>query len=121
MVSAGILATLLSSVLDHGRAQFENPWLWPPIVIGIFATVVAFGLAVVDQPSRGDIAVYLVAMILLLLVGVTGFALHIEFDLTTQNVIVPERFLRGAPFLAPMLFANMGLVGLFALMDPSEA
>ncbi|MFN2224495.1 MAG: hypothetical protein ACK2UH_18205, partial [Candidatus Promineifilaceae bacterium] len=27
MVSLGTLATLLSSVLDHGRAQFENPWL----------------------------------------------------------------------------------------------
>ncbi len=120
MVSAGILATLLSSVLDHGRAQFENPWLWPPIVVGIFATVVAFGLAAIDRPSRGDIAVYLVAMILLIFTGVTGFALHIEFDLTTQNVIVSERFLRGAPFLAPMLFANMGLVGLLALMDPSE-
>lgn len=121
MVSAGILATLLSSVLDHGRAQFENPWLWPPIVVGVFATIVAFGLAAINQPSRGDIAVYVAAMILLILIGVTGFALHIEFDLTTQNVIVPERFLRGAPFLAPMLFANMGLVGLFALMDPSEA
>ena len=121
MVSAGILATLLSSVLDHGRAQFDNPWLWPPIVVGIFATIVAFGLAAIDQPSRGDIAVYLVAMILLILIGVVGFVLHIEFDLTTQYVIVPERFLRGAPFLAPMLFANMGLVGLIALLDPAEA
>jgi hypothetical protein len=120
MVSAGVLATLLSSVLDHGRAQFDNPWLWPPVVIGIFATIVAFGLAVIDRPTRGDIAIYFIGMVLLVLIGVTGFVLHVRFDLTTQNVIVVERFLRGAPFLAPMLFANMGMVGLVALMDPVE-
>jgi hypothetical protein len=120
MVSIGVLATLLSSVLDHGRAQFDNPWLWPPIAVGIFATIVAFGLAVIDRPTRGDIAFYFVGMVLLVLLGVTGFVLHIRFDLTTQNVIVIERFLRGAPFLAPMLFANMGMVGLIALMDPAE-
>ncbi len=60
-------------------------------------------------------------MVLLIVVGVIGFVLHVQFDLTAQNAIVPERFLRGAPFLAPMLFANMGLVGLITLMDPVEA
>ncbi len=120
MVSLGTLATLLSSVLDHGRAQFENPWLWPPIAVGVFATVVAFGLAAIDWPTRGDVGIYFLAMVLLLLVGVVGFVLHIQFDLTTQNAIVPERFLRGAPFLAPMLFANMGMVGLIAILNPAE-
>lgn len=118
MVSLGTLATLLSSVLDHGRAQFENIWLWPPIIVGIFALVVSFGLAIIERPNRGDIAIYLAAMILLIAVGVIGFILHVQFDLTTQNVIVPERFLRGAPFLAPLLFANMGIVGLIAVLEP---
>jgi len=120
MVSLGILATLLSSVLDHGRAQFENPWLWPPIAVGVFATVVAFTLAVIDRPTRGDIGIYFAGMVLLLLIGLVGFLLHIQFDLTAQNAIVPERFLRGAPFLAPMLFANMGLVGLISILNPAE-
>jgi hypothetical protein len=60
-------------------------------------------------------------MLLLMVTGLVGFLLHIRFDLTTQNVIVPERFLRGAPFLAPTLFANMGLVGLITLLNPAEA
>jgi hypothetical protein len=120
MVSLGTLATLLSSVLDHGRAQFENPWLWPPIIIGVFATVVALGLGVIDRPNRGDVAIYLMAMVLLLITGAVGFLLHVQFDLTAQKAIVPERFLRGAPFLAPMLFANMGLVGIITLLNPVE-
>jgi hypothetical protein len=118
MVSLGTLATLLSSVLDHGRAQFENPWLWPPIAVGVFATVVPFGLAIVKRPTPRDTTTYLVAMFLLLAMGVIGFILHVQFDLTAQNTIVPERFLRGAPFLAPMLFANMGMVGLISVLEP---
>jgi len=33
---------------------------------------------------------------------------------------VVERFLRGSPLLAPLLFANVGLMGLLALLDPNE-
>jgi hypothetical protein len=120
MVSIGTLATLISSVLDHGRAQYENPWLWLPIAVGVFATVVAAGLGAIAHPNKGDILIYFVSMILLILVGVVGFWLHIDFDLTAQSEIVIERFLRGAPFLAPMLFANMGFVGLITLLDPAE-
>jgi len=120
MVSLGTLATLLSSVLDHARAQFDNPWLWPPVVVGIFAAVVGFSLAVIDRPKATDVAIYVAAMVLLIVVGMTGFILHILFDLTAQNAIVFERFLRGAPFLAPMLFANMGMLGLISILDPDE-
>jgi hypothetical protein len=120
MVSMGTLATLISSVLDHGRAQYENPWLWLPIAAGVFGTVVAAGLGAIARPNKGDITVYVVSMILLILVGAIGFWLHIDFDLTTRSEIVIERFLRGAPFLAPLLFANMGFVGLISLLDPAE-
>jgi hypothetical protein len=120
MVSLGTLATLISSVLDHGRAEYENPWLWLPIAAGVFGTVVSAGLGAIAHPNRGDILVYFVSMILLILVGAVGFWLHIDFDLTAQSEIVIERFLRGAPFLAPLLFANMGFVGLISLLDPAE-
>jgi len=51
---------------------------------------------------------------------VIGFLLHLESGLATRNVIVPERFLRGAPILAPMLFADMGTLGLIALLPMRE-
>jgi hypothetical protein len=60
------------------------------------------------------------ALILLLVTGPVGMALHIEANLATQNAIVIERFLRGAPVFAPMLFTNMGILGLVALLDPGE-
>ncbi len=120
LVAFGSLATLISSVLDHARVNFENPWLWLPTIVGVFAAVAAFVLASLDKPTRGDILVYIFAMCAMILIGIVGTLLHVQDNLTAGSVIVPERFIRGAPFLAPMLFANMGALGLIALMDPDE-
>ena len=35
-------------------------------------------------------------------------------------MLVMERFIRGAPVLAPLLFANMGALALIAILDPVE-
>ena len=120
MVALGTLATVISSVLDHARTNFENPWLWLPIGIGIFATVVAFILGALNSPRRVDLVTYIVAMLLLVLVGMLGVALHVLRNLALENAVVIERFIRGAPFLAPMLFADMGALGLVVLLDPTE-
>ncbi len=120
MVSMGILATVISSVLDHARTPFDNLWLWIPIAAGVFGVVVAAVLGTIDRPSRADLNTYAGAMVLLLVVGVTGSVLHIGENLTTQGVIVTERFIRGAPFLAPLLFSNMGALGFIVLLDPAE-
>ncbi len=120
MVGLGTLATVISSVLDHARTNFENPWLWLPTGIGIFGTVVALVLGAISSPRRADLVIYVVAMVLLVLVGMTGVVLHILNNLAQENAIVVERFVRGAPFLAPMLFSDMGALGLVILLDPRE-
>jgi hypothetical protein len=120
IVGMGTLATVLSSVLDHARASFENPWLWVPTIAGVIGTAVAVTLGALEKPTRADLITYALAMLLLIGVGVAGAALHVRDNLTAGGVVVAERFIRGAPFLAPLLFANMGALGLIALLDPSE-
>ena len=120
LVSLGILATLISSVLDHARTPFENPWLWLPTTIGVFGAIVAVALGSISKPTKKDLMAYSGGMIALIVVGIIGLILHIGEDLTTGGEVVPERFLRGAPFLAPMLFANMGTLGLISLLGPGE-
>ncbi len=120
LVALGTLATVSSSVLDHARTNFSNPWLWLPTGVGIFGTIVAFLLGSFNKPRRSDLVIYLVAMFLLVLVGMLGMVLHILRDLAPENTVVIERFIRGAPFLAPMLFADMGALGLVMLLDPAE-
>ncbi len=120
MASMGALATVISSVLDHARTDFENPWLWLPTLAGVFATAAAAVLGAVEKPSRGDLYTYMGAMLLLMLVGLIGLILHIEANLLASGTFVGERFIRGAPFLAPLLFANIGMLGLLVLLDPAE-
>jgi hypothetical protein len=120
MVSLGTLATLLSSVLDHARTSFTNPWLWVPVVVGILGVLSPIILVFIPHPKRGDILIYFLVMAGLILVGILGAGLHIFENLTSQGEFVPERFIRGAPFLAPLLFANMGALGLITLLDAGE-
>lgn len=120
MVSLGTLATLLSSMMDHARTNFSNPWLWLPFGAGIFGVVAAATLGALDHPSRWDVLTYLAAMLLLILVGTIGMSLHILQNLTSEGLVIQERFVRGAPFLAPMLFADMGTLGILSLLPAEE-
>lgn len=120
IVSMAALATVISAVLDHARLNFADPWLWLPTAAGIFGTVVAAMLGAINRPSRGDLITYTAAMLLLIAVGVTGAILHINANLVAGGTIVVERFIRGAPFLAPLLFSNVGVLGLLVLLDPAE-
>jgi hypothetical protein len=114
------LFTTISSVLDHSRLNFENPWVWLPMIAGIFATIAAVALGFVEHPTRTDLATYTVSMAILLVAGVVGAVLHANTNLVAQGVILVERFIRGSPLLAPLLFANAGLLGLIVLLDPAE-
>lgn len=120
IVSVGLLATTISSVLDHARINLENPWVWIPTVAGIFAVVVSAALGLIRRPSRSDLTMYTVTMALMCLVGLVGFVLHVNTNLIANGSILMERFVRGSPFLAPLVFANWGLIGLVALLDPRE-
>jgi hypothetical protein len=120
MVSMGSLATVISSVLDHARTGFVNPWLWLPTGVGVFATVIAGTLGAIENRRRADLILYTGTMLLMIAVGIIGAVLHVLDDLTASGSFLLERFIRGAPFLAPLLFANMGSLGLFVLLGPEE-
>jgi len=120
LVGLGCLATVLSSVLDHARTGFANPWLWVPTILGVFGVVAAIGLGLMDRPPPAEVVTYAVAMAALIVLGMLGAWFHVQSNLTAQGTFVGERFLRGAPSLAPLLFANMGTIGLLALLDPAE-
>lgn len=119
MTALFLLVTVVSSVLDHARTNFENPWLWLPTLVGAFATFAALAMGAYDHLDRGDLITYMVAMGLMMLVGLIGAVLHVERNITGQGVLMFERLIRGAPMLAPLLFANMGALGLIVLLDPA--
>jgi len=120
LVGLAILATTISSVLDHARSGFENNWLWIPVIVACFAVTVAIVLGMIEKPSRGDLIIYTIAMVLLICVGMLGAWLHYLEDINRHSEIVVERLFRHAPFLAPLLFADMGGFGLIVLLNPAS-
>jgi hypothetical protein len=120
LVGLGFLMCLLSSTLDHARTGFSDPWLWIPLAAGVFGAVVPIIIGLIERPTRFDLITYAATMLAMILVGLIGGALHVRTDLIGQNQVLLERFLRGAPFLAPLLYANFGMLGMIALLDPNE-
>lgn len=120
MVCMGILIALVSSTFDHSRDSWRTSVLWIPLVAGVFGAVAAAGMGAVEHPGRGDVLTYTAAMLLLVVVGLVGAYFHVTTNLNHESIIIPERFLRGAPVLGPMLFTNMGMLGLLALLPPQE-
>lgn len=121
LVALFVLATVLSSVLDHARTNFINPWLWIPTVVGAFATFVTLAMGAYDRLERGDVIVFVAAMGLMVVTGLIGAVLHVERDLIGQGRLLVERIINGAPLMAPLLFANMGALGVMLLLDPEPA
>ncbi|MEN6410451.1 MAG: hypothetical protein ABFD44_12145 [Anaerolineaceae bacterium] len=119
LASLFLLATVLMSVLDHARTNFVNPWLWAPTLVGVFAVTVSAAMGFFSRTHRSDLLTFFAAMLLMIITGLVGFVLHIDRNLIREGTIVGERFLRGAPMMAPLLFANMGLLGIFILFDPT--
>lgn len=120
LTGIGVLITVISSIIDHSHSGFSNPWTWIPTIFGVFAIAVSLYLGFLEKPERPDLTVYMITMLVMMGVGLLGSLLHISQNLVAEGVIVGERFIRGAPIFAPMLFADMGMLGLIVLLDPGE-
>lgn len=117
LVAFGLYAATLSSFLDHGRTSFENVFVWTPVILGLFGSITTTVMAVYERHTKSDYLTYFWVMILMILLGVLGLGLHINADLPEgASNIVLERFVRGAPVMAPMLFALIGAFGLITMI-----
>ena len=117
LVAFGLYAATLSSFLDHGRTSFENIFVWTPVILGLFGSITTTVMAVYERHTKSDYLTYFWVMILMILLGVLGLGLHINADLPEgASNIVLERFVRGAPVMAPMLFALIGAFGLITMI-----
>ncbi len=113
-VALGILVAVVSATLDHAR-HWQDGLLWLPTIMGLFAAIVTVVIGIVERPTKYDLWSFAGTMVLLMLTGMLGAYFHIRADMTAQGTFVLERFLRGAPALSPLLFANMGMTGLVVL------
>ena len=116
LVGLGFASSAITSIIDHGQYGYTFYKLIP-IVFGLFSTSVVVTLAVTKNWSHGDELTYFWTMIAAIIVGVLGFAFHLSGDLADNGQLSLERILVFAPVLAPMLFADLGMLGLIVVAN----
>ena len=109
----GFVGNFALSVLDHAQNGFFHVTEWIPVAsaamaIGFLVMTLAMPVA---MPQRACLAVMAAQVV----VGLTGFALHVGADIGSNAASKVDRFVFGAPPLAPMLFADLALLAAIGL------
>lgn len=112
----GFVGNFALSLCDHAQNGFFVKSEW--ISVGAAAMGVSFLLLALRADSGKSylwICVYI--MIAEILVGLLGAGLHVYANFTLPSGEFWDRIVFGAPVFAPLLFANLGLLGLIGLWD----
>jgi hypothetical protein len=110
----GFVGNFIFSLTDHAENNFFNPVEWVPVV----ASAVAIGFMAVPllmTVTRRYLELCAVILLLEGAVGVLGFLLHGAAILRGPSTHLFENIIQGAPPMAPLLFANLALLGFIAL------
>ncbi|MBN4071882.1 hypothetical protein JYT83_00535 [bacterium AH-315-F18] len=112
----GFVGNLALSLCDHAQNGFFHITEWIPVVASALA--VGFLLtALRSAPNLFHIKVCMGVMLLQVLVGVVGFYLHAVSGVAGPSAELFENLVHGAPIFAPLLFANLALLGGLGLWD----
>jgi len=118
----GFAGNFALSLADHAQNGFFHRGEWIPVASSALACT--FLLMLVVRPRdpvllRASVAV----MLLQVLVGTLGFALHLRANFGKPADTLLDRFIYGAPIFAPLLFANLAAlawIGMWAMRGPGK-
>jgi hypothetical protein len=113
----GVFGNFVFSLTDHAQNGFYHWTEWIPVVSSALA--VGFLMSIFVTPvTQRFVALCAIVLVVQVLVGLFGFALHTRANLRGPSPEIFDNFVFGAPALAPMLFPNLSLLcglGLWAL------
>jgi hypothetical protein len=118
MALGGFLGNFVLTLTDHASNGFFAQTEWIPVISSAFATGFLL-VPLMMTVTRRYLDLCLIVMIVQALVGLLGFWLHLEANLTEPGAGLWDRLVNGAPPMAPLLFPNLvglALIGLWALI-----
>lgn len=119
LVGLGFVSSTITSIIDHAQYGYSF-YKMIAIAYGLFASSVVIYLAISKEWTKGDENVYFWTMIAAVVVGVLGFGFHLSADLASTGSLSLERILAFAPILAPLLFCDLGMLGLLVVAEESK-
>jgi hypothetical protein len=115
----GVIGNFIFSLTDHAQNGFYHVTEWIPVASSALA--VGFLTAIYITPvTRRYLALCGLVLLVQVIVGLLGFALHNAANLHGPSADAFDNFVFGAPALAPMLFPNLAIlcgIGLWVLKD----
>jgi hypothetical protein len=114
LAAGGFLGNFVLCLADHAQNGFFLASEWT----GVIAGAVGFGflMSVVIVPgNRSLLGLTGVVMLAQVVVALVGFYLHARANLTAPSENFWDRLVYGAPIFAPLLFADLALLGLLGL------
>ncbi len=119
LAAGGFAGNFVLTLADHAQNGFFHPTEWIGVVASAFATscLVAVLLFPDDRTLIRLTAAVLLAQVA---VGVLGFGLHVWSNFERPAADPWESFLYGAPLFAPLLFADLALLGGLGLWALSQ-
>ncbi len=120
LAMGGFAGNFVLSLADHAQNGFFQRTEW----IGVFAAAFATSALLLAALRPGDRALARATAAILvaqLAVGTLGAGLHAVANLSRPGGTLAERFLFGAPALAPLLFCDLAVLGLLGLWAQSRA
>ena len=109
----GFVGNFGLSLLDHAQNGFFYASEWVPVAAA--ALGISFLGMFLVRPGRPMLVACACVMVLEIVVGIIGFCIHVGADLARTTAPLVDRFVFGAPAFAPLLFANIALLGLIGL------
>ncbi len=109
----GFVGNFGLALLDHAQNGFFYATEWIPVVAAAFA-ITFLGMMLL-RPGRPMLVACAWVMALQVVVGVVGFRMHMSADLARTAAPLFDRFVFGAPAFAPLLFANIAILGAIGL------
>jgi hypothetical protein len=117
LAGGGFAGNAFLAVADHAQNGFFVPVEWSSVFAGFLGAATFIGLALRERPTRTDGTFALLVVLFEMGIGTLGFIYHLLADLNAVGPTLIDQFVFGAPVFAPLLFANLGLLGLLALME----
>ncbi|CAN5786169.1 hypothetical protein BH23PLA1_BH23PLA1_14760 [soil metagenome] len=114
MALGGFIGNFALSLTDHAQNGFFYPAEWISVIASAYAVsgLLAMFLVYDNRPLQWLVGVVLLAQIF---VGLLGFYYHAAAVYRRPMETLWEKVLYGAPIFAPLLFADIAVLGLLGL------
>ena len=112
----GFVGNFALSLCDHAQNGFFMKSEWVSVAAAAFG-VSFLMLALRENATNSYYGFCVLVMIAEILVGLIGAGLHLYGNLSSAPGELWDQIVFGAPVFAPLLFANLGLLGLIGLWD----